>query len=168
VADCDFCDTDFVGIDGPGGGKFSDAEQLAAQIAKEWGNTQGNPFVVFTGGEPLLQLDSCLAAAVHARGFVIAAETNGTLAPPAGIDWLTVSPKGATRLCVTSGQELKLVYPQSTARPEKFAHLDFQHFFLQPMYGSNVTENTQAAVQYCLENRRWRLSMQIHKLAGFR
>jgi 7-carboxy-7-deazaguanine synthase len=166
-AQCRFCDTDFIGTDGPGGGKFSTADQLADHIRRMWGSTTRNPFVVFTGGEPLLQLDSSLIAAVHARGFTIAVETNGTVSPPAGIDWLTVSPKGTTRLNAQSGQELKLVYPQAESTPNQFENLRFEHFFLQPMDGPNVIAHTNAAVQHCLTNPQWRLSMQMHKFAGF-
>ena len=166
TAKCRFCDTDFVGTDGPGGGKFADAQQLANQIERIWGNTGSNEFVVFTGGEPLLQLDADLLHEVHERGFQVAVETNGTVQPPAGIDWLTVSPKGAEPLRTTIGQELKLVYPQSEATPGRFEHLQFGHFFLQPMDGPDVNENTRAAVRYCLAHPKWRLSLQTHKFLG--
>jgi len=166
-AQCTFCDTDFVGTDGVGGGKFANAELLVDHILALWGATGGRPYVVFTGGEPLLQLDSRLMAAAHARDVTIAVETNGTVSPPVGIDWLTVSPKGTNALRVVCGQELKLVYPQSSVRPEQFSGLKFDHFFLQPMDGPDLADHTRAAVQYCLANRQWRLSLQMHKLAGF-
>jgi 7-carboxy-7-deazaguanine synthase len=165
-AGCTFCDTDFVGTDGPGGGKFASAEELVDQILVKWPDAESEPYVVFTGGEPLLQLDARLIAAAHARGITIAVETNGTAVPPEGIDWLTVSPKGTNALCVEHGQELKLVYPQPTARPERFGHFRFEHFFLQPMDGPDLSEHTRAAVQYCLANPKWRLSLQMHKFAG--
>lgn len=166
TAECSFCDTDFVGTDGPGGGKFPAAEPLADHIENTWGDAQRNRFVVFTGGEPLLQLDTALVMALRERGFAIAVETNGTLSPPAGIDWLTVSPKGTTQVRALTGQELKLVFPQSTALPERFEHLAFDHFFLQPMHGPQLTAHTQAAVRYCLANPKWRLSVQMHKFVG--
>lgn len=165
-ASCSFCDTDFVGTDAVGGGKFAAAEHLADHIESIWGDSKNNRFVVFTGGEPLLQLDELLIALVHERGFAVAVETNGTISPPPGIDWLTVSPKGTTRVRVAEGQELKLVFPQSTAAPEQFEHMAFEHFFLQPMHGPKVAEHTLAAVQYCLMNPRWRLSVQMHKFVG--
>ncbi|WP_374305017.1 7-carboxy-7-deazaguanine synthase [Methylocella sp.] len=165
-AACAFCDTDFVGVDGEGGGVFPDARTLAAAIAARWGERGGRRFVVFTGGEPLLQLDEALIAAVHAQNFEIAVETNGTLAPPRGIDWLCVSPKAGTELKVRAGSELKLVYPQEGLAPDEVAGLDFAHFFLQPMDGAAAARNTQAAVRYCLEHPRWRLSLQTHKLIG--
>ncbi|SDL71838.1 7-carboxy-7-deazaguanine synthase, Cx14CxxC type [Franzmannia pantelleriensis] len=169
---CQFCDTDFVGTDGPGGGRFSSADALADHLLGQWpARSHGaTPYVVFTGGEPLLQLDTALIEAMHARGFEIAVETNGTLAPPPGIDWLCVSPKGASRLAVTGGDELKLVYPQSAAPPERFAELDFQHFYLQPMdlapQGRDGT-TLEATLAYCLATPRWQLSLQTHKIAGF-
>jgi len=165
-ADCSFCDTDFVGTDGPGGGKFQSADALAEHIQRTWGSSPSNHFVVFTGGEPLLQLDAEIIDAVHRRGFHVAVETNGTIEPHPGIDWLTVSPKGRTVVRVSRGQELKLVFPQRDAPPERFEHLDFEHFFLQPMDGPLVTQNTAAAVQYCLDHPRWRLSVQMHKFVG--
>ena len=173
---CQFCDTDFVGTDGEGGGKFDIADDLAAAIAGTWRGTwrgagpgpAGNAkkFVVITGGEPLLQLDGALIAALKARGFEIAIETNGTLAAPPGIDWICVSPKAGAQLVQTSGQELKLVYPQPDAEPSRFEQLAFAHLFLQPMDGPERARNTQRAVAYCLANPRWRVSLQTHKLMG--
>ena len=163
---CTFCDTDFVGTDGPGGGKFADAGALAAAVAACWGETTAHRLVVCTGGEPLLQLDAPLVEALHARGFEIAIETNGTQVPPPGIDWICVSPKADAPLALTTGNELKLVYPQLKAMPERFEALDFQHFFLQPMDGPNQAENIQAAIAYCLAHPKWRLSLQTHKLTG--
>ncbi len=173
---CRFCDTGFVGTDGAGGGKFESAEALAAAIAQAWpmrgtaapGAGQAERFVVCTGGEPLLQLDAALVAALDRRGFTIAVETNGTLVPPAGVLWLTVSPKAGAPLKLTRGSELKLVYPQAGAEPELFEQLDFQHFFLQPMDGTEKASNTQLVVQYCLAHPQWRLSLQTHKLIGIR
>jgi 7-carboxy-7-deazaguanine synthase (Cx14CxxC type) len=167
-AACDFCDTDFVGTDGAGGGKFADASSLAAAIAAAWPTGAAHRFVVVTGGEPLLQLDAPLIEALHARGFAIAVETNGTIAPPAGIDWLCVSPKADQPLAVERGDELKLVFPQAKAPPERFESLDFRHFFLQPMDGPAREANTRAAIDYCLAHPRWRLSMQTHKVLGIR
>lgn len=164
---CRFCDTDFVGIDGPGGGKFSTADELAQAIADSWPPTdlpRARPYVVCTGGEPLLQLDEALVSALHERGFEVAVETNGTLQPPPGLDWICVSPKAGTDLVVRRGNELKLVYPQPGAEPERFVDLDFQHFFVQPMDGIRVKENTQAALRYCLGHPQWRLSLQTHKI----
>jgi 7-carboxy-7-deazaguanine synthase (Cx14CxxC type) len=163
---CTFCDTDFVGTDGPGGGKFSDAKALAAAVLAQWGDTEGHRLVVCTGGEPLLQLDTALLAALHDRDFEIAIETNGTQTPPSGIDWICVSPKADAPLALTSGDELKLVYPQPKAMPERFAALAFRHFFLQPMDGPAQAENIQAAIAYCLAHPQWRLSLQTHKLTG--
>ena len=165
---CRFCDTDFVGTDGPGGGKFAAAEGLAAAIAAAWpaGDPASRPLVVCTGGEPLLQLDPPLVDALHAAGFELAVETNGTVTSPAGIDWLCVSPKAGAPLVVTAGDELKLVYPQEGAEPERFADLGFRHFFLQPMDGPAREANTRAALRYCLSHPRWRLSLQTHKLLG--
>jgi 7-carboxy-7-deazaguanine synthase len=167
TAMCSFCDTDFVGTDGPGGGKFSTAESLANRILKVWGTEPNRRFVVFTGGEPLLQLDQMLIGAVASLGFLIAVETNGTIPPPSGIHWLTVSPKGAASLQALDGQELKLAYPQPMASPDQFSHLSFQHFFLQPIDGPALSANMNSAVRYCLANPRWRLSLQMHKFAGF-
>ena len=167
---CKFCDTDFVGVDGEGGGKFSDATALAQRIANEWPQTKvGKKFVVCTGGEPLLQIDTALVDALHAQGFEIAVETNGTVIPPAGIDWLCVSPKSTAAVVVKSGDELKLVFPQSDAQPEKFTNLNFKNFFLQPMAdGAKTEENTQAAIDYCMANPKWRLSLQTHKITGIK
>jgi 7-carboxy-7-deazaguanine synthase len=165
-APCTFCDTDFIGTDGLNGGKFKTADALAAELARVWQGGTENRFVVFTGGEPLLQLDDALVAATHAAGFEIAVETNGTVAPPAGIDWLCVSPKGRNPLAVKGGDELKLVFPQSDCLPDSVEHLDFTHFWLQPMDGSHRGENTAQAVAYCLEHPRWRLSLQTHKFIG--
>ncbi|MDB5439837.1 MAG: queuosine biosynthesis protein QueE [Caulobacteraceae bacterium] len=166
TAQCDFCDTDFVGVDGPGGGRFKDALALVGAIEAAWQGGPADRLVVCTGGEPLLQLDDALIGALHAQGFSIAVETNGTLAAPAGIDWLCVSPKGSTQLIQTTGQELKLVYPQPAAPPERFEALDFERFFLQPMDGPLAQANTAAAVAYCLAHPKWRLSVQTHKYLG--
>jgi 7-carboxy-7-deazaguanine synthase (Cx14CxxC type) len=166
---CDFCDTDFVGTDGPGGGRFADAAALADAVAAAWpAGGERHRFVVCTGGEPLLQLDGAAIDALHARGFRVAIETNGTLAAPAGIDWVCVSPKASAPVVITRGDELKLVFPQSGARPERFEHLDFRHFFLQPMDGPARAANTRDAVDYCLAHPRWRLSIQSHKVIGIR
>jgi 7-carboxy-7-deazaguanine synthase (Cx14CxxC type) len=168
TAVCTFCDTDFVGTDGTGGGKFPSAESLAQAIAAQWptADRSGRRYVVCTGGEPLLQLDSALVGALHAQGFEIAVETNGTETPPSGIDWICVSPKSTAPLKLTQGNELKLVFPQSDALPERFEHLAFTHFFLQPMDGPDRERNTQAAVEYCRAHPRWRLSLQTHKVLG--
>jgi 7-carboxy-7-deazaguanine synthase len=168
TAVCRFCDTEFVGTDGPGGGKFATAAQLAAAVAAAWpaGEPAGRPLVVCTGGEPLLQLDRPLIDALHAVGFEIAVETNGTLPRPAGLDWVCVSPKAEAELMLTSGDELKLVYPQEGAPPERYAGLEFREFFLQPMDGPDREANTRAALAYCLAHPRWRLSLQTHKLLG--
>ena len=166
---CRFCDTEFVGTDGMGGGKFESAEALAVAVQTAWpARGAGERFVVCTGGEPLLQLDAALVAALGQRGFTIAVETNGTLAPPAGALWLTVSPKAGAPLELRRGDELKLVYPQAGAEPELFEKFDFRHFFLQPMDGPDKALNTQLATQYCLAHPRWRLSLQTHKLIGIR
>ena len=165
-ATCRFCDTDFVGLDGPGGGRFETAETLARAARAQWPDGPGEPLVVCTGGEPLLQLDGELIEAFHVQGFTVAVESNGTQVPPTGIDWLCVSPKAGAPLVVTGGQELKLVYPQAGAEPERFAGLAFDHFFLQPMDGPERERNTQAAVAYCLAHPRWRLSLQTHKFLG--
>jgi 7-carboxy-7-deazaguanine synthase (Cx14CxxC type) len=162
---CRFCDTDFVGIDGPGGGKFESAEMLANAVAKKWPGG-GRPYVVCTGGEPLLQLDAAATAALHGEGFEIAIETNGTQLPPAGIDWICVSPKAGADLVLRRGNELKLIYPQEGAEPEKYADFPFSHFFLQPMDCSDRDANTQAAIRYCRSHPQWRLSLQTHKLTG--
>lgn len=165
---CRFCDTDFVGTDGMGGGKFDSPEALAAHVASLWpaGGTPGQRLVVCTGGEPLLQLDEALIEALHQRGFEIAVETNGTQDAPVGIDWLCVSPKAGAELVLTSGTELKLVFPQPGAMPDRFTHLDFKLFYLQPMDGLERTRNTRLAVEYCLAHPQWRLSVQTHKAVG--
>ncbi len=165
---CRFCDTDFVGTDGMGGGKFESPESLAAHVASLWpaGSSQGMPLVVCTGGEPLLQLDEALIEALHQRGFEIAVETNGTQSAPVGIDWLCVSPKAGADLVLTSGTELKLVFPQPGAMPDRFEHLDFKLFYLQPMDGLERARNTRLAVEYCLAHPQWRLSVQTHKAVG--
>lgn len=165
-AACRFCDTDFVGLDGEGGGRFSTAQDLADAIAGTWMGGPRHRYVVFTGGEPLLQLDEALIAAVHAAGFEIAVETNGTLAAPAGIDWICVSPKAGNPLVQRSGHELKLVFPQAEAAPDAFANLDFRHHWLQPMDGPDRLAHTAAAVAYCRRDARWRLSLQTHKIIG--
>jgi 7-carboxy-7-deazaguanine synthase (Cx14CxxC type) len=167
-ATCRFCDTDFVGTDGPGGGKFPGASQLARAVAEAWPEeaTAGRRFVVCTGGEPLLQLDAELLGTLRAEGFEVAVETNGTVEPPNGIDWLCVSPKAGAPLVVRGGNELKLVYPQAGAEPERFEGMEFEHFFLQPMDGPAREDNTAAALRYCLAHPRWRLSLQTHKLLG--
>jgi 7-carboxy-7-deazaguanine synthase (Cx14CxxC type) len=162
---CRFCDTDFVGMDGAGGGRFGEAAALARAIAALW-PAPGPRLVVLTGGEPLLQVDDCLIAALHDEGFEIAIETNGTIAPPPGIDWLCVSPKAGAALVVTSGDELKLVFPQSGAAPALFEALAFENFLLQPMDGPARDANTQAAVAYCMAHPQWRLSLQTHKILG--
>ena len=167
---CTFCDTDFVGV-GPDGGKFQDATALAQAVDRAWrpsGSERGERFVVCTGGEPLLQLDEAAVEALHSFGFRVAVETNGTQPSVAGIDWTCVSPKASTKLAITSGDELKLVYPQDAAMPERFAKLNFSHFFLQPMDGPSLTETTRAAIEYCLDHPQWRLSVQTHKVAGIR
>ncbi|HEY7348211.1 MAG TPA: 7-carboxy-7-deazaguanine synthase [Ktedonobacterales bacterium] len=166
---CTFCDTDFVNTNGPGGGKFASARPLAEAVAAKWpanAAPQARRFVVCTGGEPLLQLDEPLVIALHDLGFEIAIETNGTQLPPPGIDWICMSPKAGAPLVLRAGQELKLVFPQKGAEPERFEHLDFQHFFLQPMDGPHRQENTQLTLRYCLEHPQWRLSLQTHKLLG--
>jgi 7-carboxy-7-deazaguanine synthase len=167
-ATCRFCDTDFVGTDGPGGGKFATASQLARAVLESWPaeGSAGGRFVVCTGGEPLLQLDAALLEALHADGFEVAVETNGSVEPPAGIDWLCVSPKAGAPLVVRGGNELKLVYPQAGAEPDRYEGLEFDHFFLQPMDGPAREANTAAALRYCLAHPRWRLSLQTHKLLG--
>ncbi|MCB8882397.1 7-carboxy-7-deazaguanine synthase [Acidisoma cellulosilytica] len=167
TAACRFCDTDFVGMDGPGGGRFAGAEALAEAIAATWPRgAGGKPLVVLTGGEPLLQVDADLTAALHDLGFEIAIETNGTLPVPAGIDWVCVSPKAGNAVVVTQGDELKLVYPQPGAEPVLFEGLAFDHFLLSPMDGAETAANTQAAVAYCLQHPRWKLNLQTHKFLG--
>ncbi len=176
TAACTFCDTDFIGTDGQNGSRFANAEALAEHLTALWPDQDGiaTPYVVFTGGEPLLQLDTALIKAMQAQGFEVAVETNGTLPAPPGIDWLCVSPKGANALVLTRGDELKLVYPQPEAPPERFARLDFDHFFLQPMdtaplhatAASPARDATAASVAYCLAHPQWRLSLQTHKITG--
>jgi 7-carboxy-7-deazaguanine synthase (Cx14CxxC type) len=163
---CKFCDTDFVGINGVNGGRFADADRLAGQVAALWPDRQTSRYVVCTGGEPLLQLDSALIEALHERGFEIAIESNGTIEAPPGIDWLCVSPKAEAEVVQRRGDELKLVYPQADAPPERFASLVFRHFFLQPMDSPEREANTRAAAEYCLAHPQWRLSLQTHKLIG--
>jgi 7-carboxy-7-deazaguanine synthase (Cx14CxxC type) len=163
---CTFCDTDFVGTDGEGGGKFATADALADAVEAAWTGGPRDRLVVCTGGEPLLQLDAAAIAALHARGFMIAVESNGTIAAPDGIDWVCVSPKADALVVQTHGQELKLVYPQDKALPERFAGLDFERFYLQPMDGPDRERNTQLAVAYCLSHPQWRLSVQTHKYLG--
>lgn len=166
---CSFCDTDFVGVDGDGGGKFADAQALADHVAGFWRGRAGDPrLVVCTGGEPLLQLNAPLIAALKAHGFDIAVETNGTIAAPDGIDWVCVSPKAATPVVQTTGQELKLVFPQALAMPDRFEALAFERFWLQPMDGPDQVANTAAAIEYCLTHPKWRLSVQTHKYIGVR
>ena len=166
---CTFCDTDFVGMDGTGGGRFETPAELANAIADEWGSSSSERrFVVLTGGEPLLQVDAPLLEALHDRDFTVAVETNGTVEAPDGLDWICVSPKAATELKILAGQELKLVYPQAAALPERFAHLPFGRFSLQPMDGPDVADNTQRAIAYCLAHPQWQLSLQTHKTIGIR
>jgi 7-carboxy-7-deazaguanine synthase len=167
TAACRFCDTDFVGIDGPGGDRFASSEALSKAVAAAWPASEAaSRFVVCTGGEPLLQLDAPLIESLHAEGFTIAIETNGTQPGLAGIDWVCVSPKAGAELVLRQGDELKLIYPQAGIDPESLQGLPFTHFFLQPMDGPDRLRNTQLAVQYCLEHPRWRLSLQTHKLLG--
>jgi 7-carboxy-7-deazaguanine synthase len=168
-ATCQFCDTDFVGVDGPGGGKFASADDLARAVAEKWPanvSARARKLVVCTGGEPLLQMDAEVVHALHAREFEIAIETNGTQLPPEGIDWICVSPKVGAPLVLTTGNELKLVYPQAGGEPERYADLDFEQFFLQPMDGPDRERNTELALAYCLSHPQWRLSIQTHKLLG--
>jgi len=169
TAVCKFCDTDFVGTDGTGGGKFATAENLARAVEEKWPSaSMAQPYVVCTGGEPLLQIDEALIAALHAHHFEIGIETNGTLLPPPGIDWICVSPKADAALILARGNELKLIYPQEGAPPERYANLLFDHFFLQPMDSPERDANTRAATEYCLAHPQWRLSLQTHKLIGIR
>jgi 7-carboxy-7-deazaguanine synthase (Cx14CxxC type) len=164
---CQFCDTDFVGTDGPGGGRFADADLLADAVADAWPvGEPGIPYVVCTGGEPLLQLDEAAIHALHERGFEVAVETNGTQEPPPGLDWICVSPKAGAELVLDFGNELKLVFPQQGAEPEHFTGLPFDRFYLQPMDGPAAAANTAAALAYCLAHPQWRLSLQTHKLLG--
>ncbi|MES2390484.1 MAG: 7-carboxy-7-deazaguanine synthase [Acidobacteriota bacterium] len=165
---CQFCDTDFVGTDGGGGGKFAGAHELALAAARLWPvNDREHRYIVCTGGEPLLQLDDALIAELHAEGFTIAIETNGTIAVPKGVDWVCVSPKAGAPLVVTEGDEIKVVYPQATS-PLEYAGLRFRHFFLQPMDGAQAAQSVQAAITFCGEHPQWRLSLQTHKLVGIR
>ena len=164
---CTFCDTDFVGMDGTLGGRYATADDLAETVAAQWTGTDSR-YVVLTGGEPLLQVDDALVAALHARGFTIAIETNGTVDPPDGIDWICVSPKAGANLRIRKGHELKLVYPQDENRPEDFAALAFERFSLQPLDGPDIAENTARAIEYCLRHPQWRLSVQTHKTLGIR
>jgi len=168
AAVCSFCDTDFLGTDGPGGGRFETARDLARAIANRWpaAAPQARPFVVLTGGEPLLQLDAGSIAALHEAGFEIAIETNGTCPAPPGLDWVCVSPKAGTTLVLQRGDELKLIYPQPGADPTLYEQLAFRHFFLQPMDGPERERNTRLALAYCLAHPRWRLSLQTHKYLG--
>ena len=168
TAVCNFCDTDFVGV-GPDGGKFATPDAFADAVESRWPTKErANRFVVCTGGEPLLQLDAPAVDALHSRGFAVAVETNGTQEPPTGLDWICVSPKSNAPLALTHGNELKLVFPQTGVDPARFESLDFEQFFLQPMDGPALSENTRAAVNFCLANPRWRLSLQTHKLLGIR
>jgi 7-carboxy-7-deazaguanine synthase (Cx14CxxC type) len=168
AATCTFCDTDFVGTDGDGGGKFVDAGALADEIARHWHAGPAHRFVVLTGGEPLLQVDATLTDALHGRGFTIAVETNGTLPRPDGLDWVCVSPKADTALAIRGGDELKLVYPQDGVDPQRFTGLAFDHFYLQPMDNLLRETNTRLAMQYCLAHPQWRLGLQAHKTLGIR
>lgn len=167
---CRFCDTQFVGVDGPGGGKFETASELAEAVARQWGALEAvaQPYVVCTGGEPLLQLDTAVIEALHLAGFEVGVESNGTIPAPAGIDWLCISPKGNAGLLQNAGNELKLVYPQveKCAQPEHFEDLDFEHHFLQPLDGPARDENTRLTIEFCKQNPRWRLSLQTHKYLG--
>jgi 7-carboxy-7-deazaguanine synthase len=163
---CAFCDTDFVGVNGSGGGKFADADTLVAHVAAIWVGKKGRPYVVCTGGEPLLQLDEPLIDALHMQGFEVGVETNGTIAAPASLDWICVSPKADSKLKQLYGDELKLVYPQAQAQPDRFEHLNFRNFFLQPMDGPGRQVAQDAAIAYCLAHPQWRLSLQTHKMTG--
>jgi 7-carboxy-7-deazaguanine synthase len=167
-AACAFCDTDFVGVDGEGGGRFADAATLVAHLTGLWGDGETERLVVLTGGEPMLQADDALIATLHENGFEIAIETNGTLPVIAGVDWICVSPKAGAPIAQTSGHELKLVYPQTGLAPDRFERLDFRHFLLQPMDGPELSANTRAAIDYCLAHPRWRLSLQTHKILGLK
>lgn len=165
-AECSFCDTDFVGTDGPGGGRFESAAEMARAVRAAWPDDAAKPFVVCTGGEPLLQMDDALVVALHEQGFEVAVETNGTIEAPAGLDWICVSPKGGNDLILTEGDELKLVYPQNSVDPEDFERLTFKHFVLQPMDGPEYGRNTGLAIDYCRQHPRWRLGLQSHKYLG--
>jgi 7-carboxy-7-deazaguanine synthase (Cx14CxxC type) len=168
TAACNFCDTDFVGVNGDGGGRVNDTRSLATAIDEMWGGSGDQRFVVLTGGEPLLQVGDELVSTLHELGFEVAVETNGSLPAPSRIDWITVSPKGATPLALTAGDELKLVFPQVGVEPAAFEHLAFKHFLLQPLDGPNREANTAAAIDFCLRHPRWRLSLQTHKFMGIR
>lgn len=163
---CTFCDTDFIGTDGCNGGKFASTSDLADVICGQWGSDIKHRFVVFTGGEPLLQIDSNLLTEMHLRKFIVAVETNGTIEPPDGIDWLCVSPKSGAKLVVQQGQELKLVFPQKDINPIDYSHMNFEYFWLQPMDGKHKEANTNLAIEYCLKHPQWRLSLQAHKFTG--
>tara|TARA_B100001123_G_scaffold447956_1_gene607232 strand:- start:2063 stop:2701 length:639 start_codon:yes stop_codon:yes gene_type:complete len=166
---CQFCDTDFVGTDGPGGGRFPDSESLALAVNQVWSDhteTDDNRYVVCTGGEPLLQLDKAAIDSLHAEGFLVAVETNGTQDPPPGLDWICMSPKALAPVKLMKGNELKLVFPQEQAMPDQFENMEFDHYFLQPMDGPELEENTAAAIAYCLRFPKWRLSVQTHKVIG--
>ncbi len=164
---CQFCDTDFVGVDGPAGRSYATPEDLVSVVAAQWpSQARRQRYVVCTGGEPLLQLDSPLIDRLHAHGFEVAIESNGTIAAPGGIDWICVSPKAGAPLVQTNGDELKLVYPQDGAEPERYERFNFRHLYLQPMDGPDLIRNTELAVRYCMEHPQWRLSLQTHKLLG--
>lgn len=165
---CKFCDTDFVGMDGTLGGRYANADELASAVAAQWEGPPEHRYTVLTGGEPLLQVDPALIDALHARGFTIAVETNGTVAAPPGLDWICVSPKAGAELILRKGHELKLVYPQPENKPEDFANLEFERFSLQPLDGPDIAQSTQAAIAYCLTHPQWRLSVQTHKTLGIR
>lgn len=165
---CKFCDTDFVGMDGTLGGRYANADALASAVAAQWEGPPEHRYTVLTGGEPLLQVDPALIDALHARGFTIAVETNGTVAAPPGLDWICVSPKAGAELILRKGHELKLVYPQPENKPEDFANLEFERFSLQPLDGPDIAQSTQAAIAYCLTHPQWRLSVQTHKTLGIR
>jgi 7-carboxy-7-deazaguanine synthase (Cx14CxxC type) len=167
-AQCRFCDTDFVGVDGTGGGCFANAELLAQAIEAEWAGPKASRYVVLTGGEPLLQVDEALIAALHQRGFEIGVETNGTQVAPEGLDWICVSPKAGTELVLKSGNELKFVYPQAGASPAQYEHLEFDHLFLQPMDCTDARQSLEQVIAYCIAHPRWRLSVQTHKFIGIR
>ena len=167
-AACRFCDTDFVGLDGTGGGRFAGSEALAQAVASAWQGGRSHRLVVLTGGEPLLQADAALVRALHDRGFEVAVETNGTQPTPAGLDWVCVSPKAGAELVLRGGDECKLVFPQPGAEPHRYEHLAFRHFLLQPMDGPDRAANTRAAIAYCLAHPQWRLGVQTHKMLGLR
>ncbi|WBF65781.1 MAG: 7-carboxy-7-deazaguanine synthase [Candidatus Kinetoplastibacterium crithidii] len=166
-SECKFCDTDFIGTNGVNGGKFKDVDLLVQSISKEWGSENyKDRYVVLTGGEPLLQVDMKLINALHNSGFFIAIETNGTIIPPDGIDWICVSPKVSRDIILKSGNEIKVVYPQLNMDMENFLHMDFEHFFLQPLYDKNLKDNTRLSIEYCIAHPKWRLSLQTHKYIG--